>query len=53
VLKNSGRHLVVTLTCGFFTSGCLERFLSQTVSAYSPGFPGHVFARANGYAKFL
>src|SRR5215470_3145210 len=32
VLKNSGRHFVVTLTCGFFTSGYLERFPVTGVS---------------------
>src|SRR5690242_8891333 len=35
-----------SLTCGFFTSGHLERFPVRGVSAHSPGFPAHVFPRA-------
>src|SRR5215470_2799581 len=46
VLKNSGRHFVVAFTCGFFTSGYLERFPVTGVSAHSLEFPGYVFPRA-------
>jgi hypothetical protein len=47
VLKNSGRHFVVTLTCGFFTSGYLERFPSQVFALIS-GISGLCITASHG-----
>jgi hypothetical protein len=52
VLKNSGRHFVVALTCGFFTAGQVERFPSQAFPLIPRDFR-LMYSGGHIYAKFL